>query len=189
MSEEEVYISADVETDGPLPGINSLLSFGCAAFTLKSGLISTFERNLELLPGAVPDLATKVEFWDRNPEAWAACRKDVQPIEPSIRAYVAWVKGLPGIPVFVGYPATFDHYFLHYYTIVFTGSDPLGFSALDMRSYMSGMLGTSFKSSSKKNMPKEWFPQGSPHTHVAIEDSKEQGELFMNMLRARLKMG
>ena len=28
----EIYVSTDVETDGPIPGVNSMLSFASAAY-------------------------------------------------------------------------------------------------------------------------------------------------------------
>ncbi len=37
--------------------------------------------------------------------------------------------------------------------------------------------------STKRNMPRAWFGPGR-HTHVALDDAIEQGELFCNMLRA-----
>jgi hypothetical protein len=33
MSGKEIYVSTDVEADGPIPGPNSMLSFGSAAYT------------------------------------------------------------------------------------------------------------------------------------------------------------
>jgi hypothetical protein len=49
----EVYVSADVETDGPIPGVNSMLSFGSAAYLPDKSLISAFTANLETLPDTV----------------------------------------------------------------------------------------------------------------------------------------
>ncbi len=40
------------------------------------------------------------------------------------------------------------------------------------------LLGTGYRDSSKRNMPKRWFDE-IPHTHVALG----QGALFCNMLR------
>ena len=48
----EIYVSTDVEADGPIPGPHSMLSFGSAAFRQDKTLVSTFSANLELLPGA-----------------------------------------------------------------------------------------------------------------------------------------
>jgi hypothetical protein len=36
MSSKEIYVSTDVEADGPIPGPNSMLSFGSAAYTRKT---------------------------------------------------------------------------------------------------------------------------------------------------------
>ena len=56
---QEIYISTDVEADGVIPGQNSMLSFGSAAYLRDKTLISTFEVNLECLDGAVSDPATQ----------------------------------------------------------------------------------------------------------------------------------
>ena len=47
MSSKEIYVSTDVETDGPIPGPNSMLSFGSAAYIGGKELIGTFSANLE----------------------------------------------------------------------------------------------------------------------------------------------
>ena len=77
----EIYVSTDVEADGPIPGPNSMLSFASAAFTADKTLVGTFEANLTLLPGAEGDPKT-MAWWQSQPEAWAACRKD--PRDPAI---------------------------------------------------------------------------------------------------------
>ena len=187
MAQPEVYVSTDVETDGPIPGPNSMLSFGSAAFTLdKKECIGTFSTNLELLPGATPDPLTKSEFWDKNPEAWAACRLNPKPIRAAMSVYVGWVNNLPGKPVFVGYPATFDFMFVYWYIVNAGLKSPFSFSALDIKTYVSAMLKMPFRESTKRNMPNRWFPEDRPHTHVALDDAMEQGELFMNIMRENL---
>lgn len=42
----EIYVSTDVETDGPIPGPHSMLSFGSAACLADKTLVSTFTVNL-----------------------------------------------------------------------------------------------------------------------------------------------
>ena len=104
MSSKEIYVSTDVEADGPIPGPNSMLSFGSAAYTGGKELIGTFSANLETLPGATADPKT-AEWWAQQPEAWAACQQELEMPETAMRRYVLWLKALPGKPVFVGYPA------------------------------------------------------------------------------------
>ena len=180
---DEIYVSTDIEADGPIPGPNSMLSFGSAAFRADGTLLVSFSRNLETLVGASGDPDT-MRWWSTQPEAWAEHRKCVMPAEMAMWEYLDWLKGLPGKPVFVGYPASYDQMFIHWYLIRFTGEDPMGFSGIDIKSYAMALLGTNFKETTKKRMPKSWFSD-DPHTHVAVDDAIGQGRLFMNMLKAR----
>lgn len=180
----EIYVSTDVEADGPIPGQNSMLSFGSAAYTADKKLLGTFSANLETLPGASPDPKT-AKWWATQPEAWAACRRDQRRPEDALREYAAWLNALPGKPVFVGYPATYDFLFVQWYLVRFAGESPFGFSALDIKSYAMAMLKTSFRESTKRRMPAQWFDP-HPHTHIALDDAIEQGALFCNMLAENL---
>ena len=86
----EIYISTDVETDGPIPGPHSMLSLGSAAYTADKILVSTFSANLETLPGARAHPKT-AEWWAKQPEAWAASRKDLESPEQAMTRYVTFV--------------------------------------------------------------------------------------------------
>ncbi len=179
----EIYVSTDVEADGPIPGPNSMLSFASAAYTADKSLVGTFEANLAILPGATGDLKT-MEWWRTQPEAWAACRRDLQEPVTAMPAYVAWLKALPGKPVFVGYPVAYDFMFVYWYMMRFAGESPFSHSALDIKTYAMALLGTEYRASTKRSMPKHWFDK-LPHTHVALDDAKGQGALFCNMLAER----
>ena len=65
----EIYVSTDIEADGPIPGPNSMLSFGSAAFRADKTMVGTFSANLTLLPGAVGDPKI-MEWWKSQPQAW-----------------------------------------------------------------------------------------------------------------------
>ncbi|WP_291516822.1 exonuclease [Acidovorax sp.] len=176
----EIYVSTDVESDGPIPGPNSMLSFASAAYTADKQLVSTFSANLETLPDAIPDAKT-AEWWSTQPEAWAACRSNLLSPTVAMRAYVKWIGTLPGKPVFVAYPAGFDFLFVYWYLMRFAGESPFSHSALDVKSFAMAMLKSEYRNSSKRNMPKHWFDD-LPHTHVALDDAIEQGAMFCNML-------
>jgi hypothetical protein len=176
----EIYVSTDVETDGPIPGPHSMLSFGSAAFTADRELLATFEANLRTLPGAYGHPDT-MAWWKTQPEAWAACRENTEDPEPAMKRYLAWLHDLPGTPVFVGYPAAFDFLFVYWYLIKYTGESPFSFAALDIKTFAMAVLGTEYRATSKRTMPKRWFGD-RPHTHRALDDAIGQGELFLNML-------
>jgi hypothetical protein len=177
----EVYISTDIETDGPIPGPHSMLSFGSAAFRADKSLLSTFTANLESLPEATGHPET-MAWWETQPEAWAACRSGLQSPEAAMQNYVTWIRSLPGKPVFVAYPAGFDFLFIYWYLIRFVGESPFSFSALDAKTYAMATLGLEYRASTKRNYPRRWFEQ-LPHTHQALDDAIGQGVMFINMLQ------
>jgi hypothetical protein len=175
----EIYVSTDVETDGPIPGPHSMLSFASAAFAADGQLVETFSANLETLPGAEGHPKT-MGWWISQPEAWDATRENLQDPRTAMADYVRWLKKLPGKPVFVAYPAGFDFTFVYWYLHRFAGESPFSHSALDVKTLAMAMLRRGYRDATKRNMPKRWFGKGR-HTHVALDDAIEQGELFVNM--------
>ncbi len=188
----EIYLSVDIEADGPIPGPYSMLSFGIAAFSIDKVLLGTFTRNLELLPGASQH--PRVMAWWRSSAALRAAyertRDDVQPVRESMLACDAWVQSLKahGKPCAVGAPAAYDYgAWLYWYLAYAIGDVPeLGFSALDLKSFALGRLpGTRYRSLGKGTYPPEWFDPQTPHTHVALDDAIEQGTIMVNAIRER----
>jgi len=177
----EIYVSTDVETDGPIPGPHSMLSFASAAYLPDKTVVSTFSANLETLAGASGDPGT-MAWWQQHPQAWSAARQNAEDPAGVMPRYVQWIKQLPARPVFVGYPAGFDFLFVYWYLIHFAGESPFSFSALDIKTYAMAVLKTEYRESTKRNMPRRWFDK-LPHHHVALDDALEQGALFCNMLR------
>jgi len=94
---------------------------------LDKTLVGTFTRNLETLVDASPDPKTET-WWKTQPEAWEACRRDLRSPDQAMREYVEWLRALPGRPVFVGYPASYDFMFVYWYLMKFVGESP--FSSL-----------------------------------------------------------
>jgi hypothetical protein len=176
----EIYISTDIEADGPIPGPHSMLSLGSAAYLADKTLVSTFSVNLELLPDAQPHPETTA-WWERHRRAYRKTRVHVEPPEQAMKRYSEWLESLPGKCVFVAYPAGFDFTFVYWYLIRFTGTCPFSFSSLDMKTMAMTMMNTPFHQTTKRNMPRRWFDR-LPHTHEALTDAIEQGALFCNML-------
>jgi len=181
----EIYVSTDIEVDGPVPGPHSMLSIGSAAFAAEKTLVSTFEANLHTLPGATSH-PHNMTWWAQQPKAWAAARASLQPPEQVMQAYHAWLLELPGKPIFLAYPAAFDFMFVYWYLMTFVGESPFEHSALDIRSYAMALMKRSYSESGKRNMPPTWFDDRSL-THVALDDAILQGTLFCNMLQENLR--
>lgn len=177
----EVYVSTDVETDGPIPGPHSMLSIASAALLPDRGVVSTFSATLETLPDATAHPRT-MAFWAQNAQAYAAATRDPHPPGEVMARYAAWLGGLPGTPVFVGYPAAWDFSFVHWYLVRFTGNSPFSHAALDIKTLAMALLRRPYRECTKSRFPVEWTPK-QPHTHEALDDALEQGELFLTMLR------
>lgn len=199
IQNKEVYISVDIEADGPIPGPNSMLSIGAAAFYIvkeKDGTLrkvmneKTFSANLEMLPDAEPDPST-MAWWKGQPEAWKACRENTIDPHDGMTKFKEWVEEVSQFetrlsPVFVGYPAGYDFLFVYWYLQYFLGYSPFSFSALDIKSYSMAMMKKGYRKCTKRNMPKRWFDK-HPHTHIAVEDAIGQGALFCNILMENLR--
>jgi hypothetical protein len=181
----EIYVSTDIEADGPIPGPHSMLSFASAAYAADKTRVATFSANLEELPGAAPHPRTTA-WWENFPEAWEACRKDVRPPQQVMPEYLGWLRELPGRTVFVGWPATWDFMWMYWYLVQFTGERPFRENAIDIRSYAMGMRKIPFRMTGRTYLPKRWFDENLPHTHVALDDAIEQGQFFCNMLAENL---
>lgn len=164
-----------------------MLSFASAAYTHDKTLLGTFTRNLELLDGAKPDPKTEA-WWKTQPEAWAACRRELHPPAVAMRDYVGWLGALPGRPVFVAYPASYDFMFVYWYLMMCVGESPFSHSALDIKTFAMCLLGKGYRDSTKRNMPRRWF-DNIPHTHIALDDAVGQGALFCNMLAESREKG
>lgn len=183
---KELFLSVDIEADGRIPGRNSMLSFGIAAVTIDKKIISTFSRNLKLLPGAIQDPDT-MEFWQKNPMAWDASTYNQQDPGKSMQDCFKWmmnVKRETGLKlVLVAFPGGFDFMWFHWYMNNFTSHNPCGWAVLCLKSYAAAYLKKDFQKCVKRNFPRRWFQKNLPHTHVALDDAIEQAGMGISMIR------
>lgn len=183
---QEIYVSIDIEADGPIPGPHSMLSLGAVAFDHKGQEIGSWYENFALLPQAQPHPETLL-FWQKHREMYEATRVNPQDPTVAISSFVDWVKSLPGQPVAVAAPAGFDFTFVYWYLIKFAGHSPFSFSCIDMKSVAMTLLGKPYRQSVKRNWSKHWF-SNLPHTHHALDDAREQGITWCRMREDILQM-
>jgi hypothetical protein len=193
--DKATFISVDIEADGPVPGMHSMLSLGAAAFSLRAPdprkPLVGFSANLETLSKEewpqVRECSDTMKWWETQPEAWEACRKDPRPPAEVMPEFIAWCRNFKSPLVVIGYPVTFDFGFLYWYTRVYGGLKdgeecPFGFSGLDIKTLASERLGLPYRATTKRRMPKRWFKGAPPHDHVALTDAIGQGVLFVNIM-------
>ncbi|MCP1675567.1 hypothetical protein J2T57_002717 [Natronocella acetinitrilica] len=183
----ELFVSTDVETDGPAPGSHSMLSLASAVFNPEGELVDTFSANLEPLPDATADRDT-MAWWAERPEAWGAATSNAKDPATVMADYAAWLRGLPGKPIFLGYPVAFDFPFVSHYLVRFTGTNPFGRSAIDIHSYAMAVLQTaSLGRVIPRRMPPHWIEGDSVASHIALDDATRQGLLFIRMYQENLR--
>ncbi len=186
---EVIYISGDVEFDGPLVGRNSMTSFALTvAGRHRAG--GEFERPLPDDP-YYRTLLRPIGF-DYDPETFAVSglnRRDLmsagtEPVEAMTSAsrFVAEAAG-DAKPVLVLHPVAVDWAWLHYYWTRFDPNGcPFGYNAaVDLRSIYMGMSGVDYVGSAPKRMP-ESFRTDLPHTHDALDDARHQGAIFASIM-------
>ena len=179
----EVYVSVDVETDGPIPGENSMLSIGAVAYDQHGTELAAYSVHIKELQGAHIDMHT-MRWWGEHKLVWDALHTNQVDAVSAMTEFSQWLAGLPGRPVCVAYPAGFDFTFIKWYLIKFTGTCIFGLSAIDIKTMAWAAMGGPFKHTVKYNMPAEWLAGLPAHTHDALDDAREQGQLFFRIRKA-----
>jgi ribonuclease T len=168
----EIYISVDVETAGPIPGEYSLLSIGACdvddesiSFCVE---LKPINRNAD--PRALEVTGLSLDRLDERGE------------EPAVAmaAFGAWASALAdegAVLVFVGFNAPFDWSFVNYYFHRFTGANPFGFTALDIKALYMGVTGSTWSDTRSSQVSKHLSPVRRGD-HDALHDAKYQAELF-----------
>jgi len=190
MARPEIYISIDIETDGPAPGVNSMLALGAAAFTADGAEVSDWYSTLHPLEDAVQNEDT-MKWWATQPDAWAEVTANCKKPADAIPDFLWWCDSLElryeAKLIAVAWPAAFDFAFVNYYCHRFGGRNPLGFACLDIRSYANGLARHpdyyGLRKAQVRALAGEIDKTGL-RPHVAVDDAIEQGRLFVALRKA-----
>ncbi|WP_319411264.1 3'-5' exonuclease [uncultured Cohaesibacter sp.] len=173
----EVFVSVDVETSGPIPGEYSLLSIGaCSVFNPESSfkcevkpISNKFDpKALEVTGLSMKDLHQR----GRDPVV-------------AMKAFSDWLAQLARTDemlVFVGFNAPFDWSFVNYYFHRFTGENPFGFTALDIKALYMGATGCDWADTRSSKIDDHLKPTLNG-THDALHDARYQAEILRLIYR------
>lgn len=181
----DVFISIDVEADGPIPGDFSMSSLG--AVVAEPALGRTFYRELRPITDRFVPEAAAVSKLDR-------AKLLAEGADPAavMREFAEWAEVAAGRgrrPVAVFFNATFDWQFVNWYFHHFLGRNPFGISGLDIKALYMGTLGLPrWGQASKRNFDSA-FLSGRAHSHNALDDAKEQAEIFLKVYERALENG
>ncbi|MDF1794089.1 MAG: exonuclease domain-containing protein [Thalassobaculaceae bacterium] len=185
-----LYLVTDIETDGPEPSENSMLSLATVACAPGRGIVETYTINLAPQTGHAPHPETAA-WWRTQPEAWTAATSDPVAPETAMARWADWVRGLPEPRVFVAHPVSFDGKWVDWYLRRYLGlpldRGPMAGerlfarSALDLPSLIAGRLGWDPVTLHEKRYPAEWLG-AVPHSHRAIDDALGYAHLLLTVL-------
>jgi DNA polymerase III epsilon subunit-like protein len=183
----DVYFSADIETDGAIPGPNSILSIGITyagtfdgeTFSAPVDYNTTFYRELKPISDEFDPKALEVNGLDRD-------RLKVEGTEPekAMTQAAEWITKIAGAgdPVLVAYPLSFDWSWLYWYFVRFskTGS-PFGYSrCFDIKTAIAVKYSRTIVSSGRERIPSFMKPD-LKHSHHALDDAIEQAMIFSKL--------
>ncbi len=174
--EMSAYISVDVETAGPIPSRYALLSIG--ACTLGKAR-KTFYAELQ------PDQPNS------DPQAMAVhglnlyslSQTGLPPAEALAR-FAGWLKKVVPEgrrPLFCAFNAPFDWMFINDYFIRYTGGNPFGHSAIDIKAVYMGAAHAPWKMTSGARL-RGLFNDDKTLSHNALQDAVDQAVLFERIL-------
>lgn len=177
----ELYISIDVEADGPYPGSPPL---GPGYSMVELGACTLDGRHVfsEFLHPVTKE-------WDEGAlEAIGRTRQqtldDGRPPTIVMSQFSRWLKALADEYSVSLVPITFstwDWVWVWTYLQRYTSPVVFSHSSLDIKSYAMGKLRyDGFKKTGKRNLVKA-VGELPPHTHRALDDALEQAELFKRL--------
>lgn len=185
----DAYFSADVETDGPIPGPFSILSFALVyagsfdgrRFERPREYAETFYRELKPISDAFEPEALRVNGLDRA----RLCREGELP-ERVMTEACQWIKKIAGAgrPVLVAYPLSFDWTWLYWYFIRFSKEgSPFDYSrCFDIKTAVAVKAGIPISEAGRSHLLPA-LRSAHTHTHHALDDATEQAEIFANVFK------
>jgi hypothetical protein len=185
----DAYFSADVETDGPIPGPFSMLSFAIVyagsfdgrRFERPATYERKFYRELRPISDEFQEEALRVNGLDRS----RLCREGEDP-RGAMTDASRWVREIGGAarPVMVAYPLSFDWTWLYWYFIRFsTDGSPFGYSGcFDLKTAFAVKGAIPIAEASRSRLRASLKSQRQ-HTHHALDDAIEQAEIFANVFQ------
>jgi hypothetical protein len=165
MTQQNVMV--DIESDGPCPGMHSMICFG--AVIVEPGFQKTFYAELKPVSDIYIPEALAISGFSREETL-----KFPEPRD-AMQNFEAWLqKNIPGKrPIFWSDNNGYDFAFMNYYFWKELGRNPFGWSSSNLGSFWKGMNKDLY--STFKHM------RETKHTHNPVDDAKGNAEALLKM--------
>lgn len=181
MAKTYRYISVDIEASGTFTPDYSMLSVGAVDLETKDEFYAELKplgKNTN--PDSMKVVGIPLKHFEEN---GSDPRETMQRFADWLEAHRA---NKDQELLLVAFNAPFDWQFVNYYFLKFLGKCPFGYSCVDAKAFWLGLRSTqkdaTWTDTQKSRLPKRIQSQ-LKHTHHALEDAREQAEVFQNMLR------
>jgi hypothetical protein len=173
------FVMVDVESDGPIPGDYSMISFGAVVVELDK--YNGSKLNPSTLKTFYGKLKPISEKWD--PQALAVSghsREETLKFSDPVlvmEEFATWLReNCNGVqPCFISDNNGFDWQFINWYFHHFTGRNPFGFSSQNLGSIYKGLI-----KSSRKNFK---HLRKTKHSHDPVQDCIGNVEAFCHIIK------
>ena len=190
-----LILSFDIESDGPSPLVNNLLSIGIVGLTIDMKIVFEFEANIEPLLNHIEDEQCMKSFWlkPEQKNSWEYLQKNK-------RSYISVFEEL-GIKLkelstnyklkFVAHPACFDWMFFKcYYELAKTNSEnkecfyDIGYKCMCSSTLFDYYKKKNNLNSNEANRIFKYLGEFDENSnHIAISDAMVQGKFYVGLLK------
>lgn len=186
-----IFIVTDIESDGPTPLHNSMLSFASVAIEADGTRHGEFEAQLIQRPDRTTNEQT-MAWWATQPEAWAATTANAEDPAVVMPRFADWVESLPGPKVFVAAPMIFDGLWMDHYLDEFAGTRVLSGPFKTRQIFRGGgvclytmagtLRGAPYLDWGMSKLPAEFYGHIA-HTHKAIDDARGFAHVLVELFK------
>jgi hypothetical protein len=160
------YVMVDIESDGPAPGLFSMVCFG--AIVVTPALDRTFYGRLRPISDRWLPEALAISGFSREQHDGFDDPRDV------MTEFGNWVAANAGRrPIFISDNNGFDWSFINYYFHRFVGKNPFGHSSQNLGSLYKGLVKDAF--ATFKHL------RTTAHTHHPVDDARGNAEALLRI--------
>jgi len=163
----------DVESDGGLLGVNSMVCFGVVKFTPE--LDTTFYGKTKPISGIYDEKALAVSGFSREEH------EEFDDPEWVMLAFANWLRdNSKGRPILISDNNGYDASWINWYFLTYYGKNPFGWSSRRIGDLYCGMV---------KDMWAGWKKlRSTKHTHNPVDDAMGNAEALLKMKEMGLKI-
>ena len=186
-----IFIVTDIESDGPTPLHNSMLSFASVAIEADGTPHGEFEAQLIQRPDRTTN-ETTMAWWQTQPEAWAATTANAEDPAVVMPRFADWVEALPGPKVFVAAPMIFDGLWMDHYLDEYAGTRALSGPFKGRQIFRGGgiclytmagtLRGAPYLDWGMSKLPAEFYGHIA-HTHKAVDDARGFANVLVELFK------